>query len=375
MMMRSLIEQSDIYDLFCKAEDGQRLTLEDGLRLFATDDIFTLAHAADCVRQRLHKDKTYYVINRHINYSNICVNQCRFCAFSRSRESQDAYAMSLDEVFAHADSLKTQGARELHIVGGLHPDLPYDYYVEMIRGLAERLPDVHLKAFSAVEIAHLAKLSNKSTDEVLRELQAAGLGSLPGGGAEIFSERVRKIVCPEKIPARTWLDVHRAAHKIGLHTTCTMLFGHVEKPREVIEHLIQLRTLQHETNGFTAFVPLVFHPAHTDFSHLPSPSGMSRLRHLAIARLLLDNIAHLKVYWVVMGIEIAQIGLSFGADDLDGTVVKERICHTAGADAPQELTREALCEIIHQAGRVPVERDALYHEISPRQSAGKHHDA
>ena len=345
-----------------KMERGARLTDEDGLILQASRDLLAVGWLANRVRERLHGNKTFYNINRHLNYSNICVNRCRFCAFSRTKGEAGAWQYSLEEIFAKADADLPPGATELHIVGGLHPDLPLEYYLEMLRGLRERHPAVHLKAFTAAEIAHLARLGGLTVRTVLERLIDAGLGSLPGGGAEVFAPRTRRLTCAEKISPEEWLDVHRTAHRLGLRSNCTMLYGHLETAEERIEHLLRLRALQDETGGFQAFIPLAFHPRGSRLEDLPGPSGADDLRLVATARLMLDNIPHIKAYWIMLGVKTAQVALAFGADDLDGTVGEETISHMAGAESPQRLTIGELRKLIAEAGRTPVERDTLYRE-------------
>ena len=346
-----------------KVEAGERLTREDGIGLFQTGDLMALGALANGVRERLHGNKTYYNINRHLNYTNICVNRCRFCSFSRNKGQVGAWEYSLDEIFDKADSDLPAGATELHIVGGLHPDLPLEFYLEMLRGLKQRFPKVHLKAFTAVEIDHLAKIGECDVETVLARLIEAGLGSLPGGGAEVFAPDARKKVCGEKIDAETWIAIHHAAHRSGLRSNCTLLYGHVETVEDRVDHLIRLRALQDETGGFQAFIPLAFHPAASAMSEIPGPTGVDDLKVIAVARLMLDNIPHIKAYWISLGIKTAQVAQAFGADDLDGTVVEETIHHMAGSAAPQSLGVRDIERLIVEAGRTPVQRDSLYREI------------
>ncbi len=347
-----------------KVEEGRRLSAEDGLMLFRTPDLLGLGALANRVREARHGNKTYYNINRHINYSNVCVNTCRFCAFYRpTADSPGAWTYSLEQIFNKAVEEMPPGGDELHIVGGLHPDLPYAYYLEMLRGLKARLPHVHLKAFTAVEIAYLSKISGKHVRAVLEDLIEAGLGSLPGGGAEVLTPSSRREVCGEKLTGKGWLNIHRIAHRLGLKSNTTLLYGHKETIEDRVDHLIQLRDLQDETGGFQVFIPLAFHPENTAMSELPKPSGATDLRMIAVGRLMLDNFAHIKSYWIMVGTKIAQIAQHFGANDLDGTVVEETIYHMAGATTPQGLSVKELRKLILEAGRIPVRRDTLYREI------------
>lgn len=353
-----------------KALAAKRLDEADGLTLFTTPDLAGLCALANHVKERITGNRAFYINNQHINYSNICVDDCKFCAFGKKPSQDGAYEFSLDEVFARADQAAHRGARELHIVGGLHPTLPYSYYTDMLRGLKSRHPQIHLKCFTAVEIDFLASLYGRDVRETLEDLRSAGLDSMPGGGSEMFSERVRQILCPNKITPERWLEIHRIAHRLGIRSTCTMLFGHVEKPEERVDHILRLRALQDETRGFTAFVPLAFHPENTAFAHLPGPGGQDMLRTIAAGRLLFDNIEHVKVYWIMFTLPLAQVGLRCGADDLDGTVVEERVYHMAGAATPQGVEESDLCRMILDAGRTPVRRDSLYQEIpDPSQTA------
>jgi aminodeoxyfutalosine synthase len=342
-----------------KVECGERLTAEECLHLYRQADILELGRLANLVRERRNGNVTYFVVNRHINYTNVCVNQCRFCAFSREPSEEGAYAMTVPEIVEAATSVPGRFT-ELHIVGGLHPDLPFSYYIDMLSELKAALPNVHLQAFTAVEIAHIARIAGLSVRETLQRLIEAGLGSLPGGGAEVFAPRVREAVCPAKLPGDEWLDVMRTAHELGLRSNATMLYGHIETPEEKVDHLLRLRALQDETGGFMAYIPLAYHSANTDLGGRPSTTGIEDLKEVAIGRLALDSFEHVKSFWIMQGLKLAQVSLSFGADDLDGTVTEERITHAAGATTPQSLTRDELCGLIREAGRVPVERDTVY---------------
>ncbi len=346
-----------------RVEAGERLGREEGIALMRSRDLLGLGLLADGVTRLRTGDDVYFINNAHINYTNVCVLNCRFCGFARPRGAAGAYTMTLDEVEARAVAFAAQGARELHIVGGLHPDLPLAFYEEMLARLKARLPHVHLKAFTAVEIDHFARLSGLGVEEVLRRLRDAGLGSLPGGGAEIFAARVRRRICRPKISGERWLEVHRAAHRLGIRSNATMLFGHLETPEERVDHLLALRDLQDETGGFQCFVPLPFHPDGARLPGVPGPTGHDVLRVIAVSRLLLDNFKYVKAYWVALTPKLAQLALRFGANDLDGTVREERIYHAVGSSSPQAQGEEELVYAIVRAGRRPVERDSLYNPV------------
>ncbi|MBV9124349.1 MAG: aminofutalosine synthase MqnE [Planctomycetes bacterium] len=347
-----------------KVKAGRRLSFEDGLFLSEEADLFSLGELANLVRERQNGNHAYYNVNTHLNPTNVCVYRCTFCAFRADLKSSKGYVMSDDEILERAAEADRRGATELHIVGGLHHQLPYEWYLNVVRIIHRAHPRLHLKAYTAVEWDWFAQLTGRPTRDLLAEFQEAGLGSLPGGGAEIFHPEVRDQICEHKADADAWLRIHREAHQLGLRTNATMLYGHIEEPRHRIDHLCRLRELQDETGGFQTFIPLAFHPDHTRLSHLPRPSGLLDLRTMAVSRLMLDNFPHLKAYWVMLGIKTAQVALSFGADDIDGTVVHEKIYHDAGSDAPQELTVAELRRLIEEAGRVPVERDTLYHKVT-----------
>lgn len=363
--MRRLALKSDIGDIVEKVEQGVRLSFDDGVRLLKSNNLPVIGWMADIVRRRLNGDRTYYVVNRHINYTNVCKNRCRFCAFSKSESEPGAYTLTIDEVIEKAEVAKREvDFTELHIVGGLHPSLPFDYYLTMLSELKKRMPDVHLQAFTAVEVEHFSHISGLSVRDVLIKLRDAGLGSLPGGGAEVFSPRVRSQLCAEKLPAEGWLGVMRTAHELGIKSNATMLYHHVETPEETIDHLMRLRALQDETSGFLAFIPLSFHPKGTELEHQSKrSSGVEDLKIIAVSRLMLDNFPHIKVFWIMFGLKLAQVALSFGADDFDGTVVEEKITHSAGAETPEGLSVAEITRLISETGTVPVERDTLYNEV------------
>ena len=358
------IEDKRLAPVAEKVQAGGRLTFEDGLALYRTHDLLALGWLANSVRERLHGNVCYYNINRHINPTNVCVAHCRLCAFGRDPNVPGAYTMALEEVFRTAASGSTEAVTEFHIVGGLHPDLTFDYYLDLIRGLKQRFPQVHLKAFTMVEIGYFAKITKLPAREVLLKLKQAGLDSLPGGGAEIFHPRVRKVICDHKTSGQLWLQIARTAHELGLHSNATMLYGHIETEEERVDHLLKLRTLQDETRGFVCFIPLAFHPENTALAHLPKPTGFLDLKNIAASRLLLDNFPHIKAYWIMLTPRIAQVALRFGADDIDGTVVEEKIYHDAGATTAQGLRRSELLRLIREAGREPVERDTLYRAVT-----------
>ncbi len=343
-----------------KIKSDKRLSFKDGLELFKSQDLHHIGYLANLVREKKNQHHAHFIVNRHINYTNICKNGCKFCAFSAEEGAPGAYSMTLEEILASASAGMTAGIKEFHIVGGLHPKLPFDYYLAMLRELKAKFPQVHLQAFTAVEIDHLAEISGLALKDTLYALKEAGLGSLPGGGAEVFSQRVRDDLCPHKLSAEGWLRVMREAHEVGLHSNATMLYGHMETYEERLSHLLALRKLQDETGGFLAFIPLAFHPQNTKLVGYHMTTAVDDLKTLAISRLMLDNFPHIKAFWIMLGENLAQISLGFGVDDLDGTVVEEKITHAAGAQTSQALTRDQLVRLIRQAGYIPVERDTLY---------------
>lgn len=347
-----------------KVEARERLSFEDGVILYRTSDLLGVGYLANRVRERLHGDTTFFNVNRHINPTDVCTASCRLCAFGKGVRDASAYTMSHEEVWHRAGEGWTESVTEFHIVGGLHPTLTLDWYCEMLRGLKKRFPQVHLKAFTMVEIGYFAKRAKLSTREVLERLKEAGMDSMPGGGAEVFHDRVRRIICDHKLTGDEWIDTARIAHQLGVHSNCTMLYGHIETEDDRVDHLVKLRGLQDETNGFQTFIPLAFHPANTALHHLPRTSGFDDIRNIAVSRLMLDNIPHIKAYWIMMTPEIAQIALRFGADDIDGTVVEEKIYHDAGATTSQSLRRQDLLRLIREAGREPQERDTLYRPVT-----------
>jgi aminodeoxyfutalosine synthase len=350
-----------------KVRSGERLSAEDGLALFEHPNLLEVGALANEVRERMHGDRTYFNRNLHINATNVCEASCMFCSFARLQPGdKGAYTMSHQEAWGRLQARvdATDPITEIHIVNGLHPGLPFDYYTELLAGLKRIQPSIHLKAFTAVEVHYYAKKYGFSIEEVLQKLRAAGLDSIPGGGAEIFAPRVRKKICDDKCTGDEWLEVHRVAHRMGLRSNCTMLYGTIETVEERVDHMLQLRALQDETGGFQTFIPLAFHPDNNALMKLPGPTGTEDLRTYAVARLMLDNIPHLKAYWIMLGVKTAQTALWFGADDLDGTVQEERIYHMAGAETPQAMSPAEIVRIIRNAGRTPVERDTLYNVLA-----------
>jgi aminodeoxyfutalosine synthase len=352
-----------------RVEAGQRLSFEDGLFLHEHGDLFTLGELANLVRERKNGNNAFYNVNTHLNPTNVCVYRCTFCAFRSDLKAPKGYVMSDEQILERAAEADRRGATELHIVGGLHHQLPYEWYLNVVRIIHDAHPRLHLKAYTAVEWDWFERLTGRPTRVILAEFKEAGLGSLPGGGAEILHPEVRDKICEHKADADAWIRIHREAHQLGLRSNATMLYGHIEEPRHRIDHLCRLRALQDETGGFQTFIPLAFHPDHTKLEHLPKPSGLLDLKTMAISRLMLDNFTHIKAYWVMLGLKTAQLALSFGADDIDGTVVHEKIYHDAGSDSPQEITVAELRRLIEEAGRVPLERDTLYREVVRREGS------
>jgi len=352
-----------------KVLGGERLSFDEGVTLYRSGDILAIGWLANHVRERMHGNVAYFNVNRHINPTNVCVAACRLCAFGRKKDTAGAYTMALEEAWQTAASGYTEAVTEFHIVGGLHPDLPFQYFLDLIRGLKERFPQVHLKAFTMVEVAFLAKRAKLSIEDTLIKMKEAGVDSLPGGGAEIFADRVRHIICDHKIDGDQWLDTARLAHKVGLRSNATMLYGHVENEEDRVDHLIRLRAVQDDTGGFQTYIPLAFHPDNTALEHLPRTTGLLDIKQIAIGRLMLDNFSHVKAYWQMMSPKIAQIALRFGADDIDGTVIEEKIYHDAGATTPQGMRREELIRLIREAGREPVERDTMYRPVTRTENS------
>jgi aminodeoxyfutalosine synthase len=343
---------------------GERLSFDEGVTLATTDDLLGVGRLANHVRERLHGDATFFNVNRHLNPTNVCVASCALCAFAEKYGGVRGWTYTVEEAVEVAARDVTEAVTEVHIVGGLHPKLGVDYYEALFRALKARFPWVHLKALTMVELDFLAQRAKLPVDEVVRRLATAGLDSCPGGGAEIFAARVRELICDHKTTGERWLEIARTVHRLGIKSNCTMLYGQLETPEERVDHLVRLRALQDETGGFQCFIPLAFHPANTRLAHLPPTSGRLDLQTVALSRLLLDNIPHVKAYWIMLGAKGAQIALHFGADDLDGTVVDERITLAAGGQAGAGMARRDLEHLIREARRVPVERDTLYRAVT-----------
>ncbi|HEY6167995.1 MAG TPA: aminofutalosine synthase MqnE [Verrucomicrobiae bacterium] len=361
--MNFLLKQSSLRDLHDKVAAGERLSETDALRLFETKDLNALGALADFARERKVGNCASYIVNRYLNYSNYCILSCQFCSFARKKRDKDGFELSIEQMVEKAREALRLGITELHIVGGLHPSLPFSYYTDMLKALRALDSRLQLKCFTAIEILHLAWLARRSVEETLRELKAAGLDSLTGGGAEIFRKEVRSQIAKGKESAAEYLDVHRTWHRMGGRSTCTMLYGHVESLADRVDHLRQLRALQDETHGFTGFVPLPYQPENNDIPVHAPPTGFDSLRTIAVARLYLDNFDHITAYWVGMGLKLAQVALSYGADDLHGTIIEEHIFHMAGATSPQAQTEAEMVKAIREAGRVPVQRNTFYEAI------------
>jgi aminodeoxyfutalosine synthase len=340
----------------------ERLSLDDGLRLHAAD-LHAVGALANHVREELHGDRAYFNVNQHVNYTNICNKLCRFCAFQRLPGQDGAYWMTPEEAARKIEAQLGEPVTEVHMVAGIHPKLEYAYYLDLLRAVKSARPSIHIKAFPMVELDQIAKKARKPLEDVLPELIEAGLGSVPGGGAEIFSERVRQETYHLKISGDEWLAIARKVHQAGLKSNCTMLHGHIETVAERVDHLDRLRRLQDETGGFQTYIPLSFHPENSEMSDVPGPTALDELREIAVGRLMLDNIPHVKAYWILMDVAVAQLALAYGADDVDGTVVEEKIYHEAGATTPQRVSRDELIQWIRDAGRIPVERDTLYNVV------------
>lgn len=361
--MHFLAQRSELRDLYEKVAAGQRISEADALRLFQSTDLNAVGSIADLVRQRKVGDRASYIINRYINYSNYCILSCQFCAFARKKRDADGFQFSIEEIVQKAREALHLGITELHIVGGLHPSLPFSYYTDLLKALRGLDSRLQLKCFTAIEILHLAWLAKKPVKDTLVELKAAGLDSLTGGGAEIFRPEIRSQIARGKESAEEYLDVHRTWHQLGGHSTCTMLFGHIESVADRVDHLRQLRQLQDETKGFVGFVPLPYHPENNEIPVQHAPTGFDILRTIAISRIYLDNFDHITAYWVAMGLKLAQVALGYGADDLHGTILEEHIFHMAGATSPQLQTEAEMVKAVREAGRTPVQRNTFYEPI------------
>lgn len=368
--MQTRLQSLGLSDIAAKLDAGERLSFEDGVRLFRCPDLHAVGWLANRERERRHGARTYYNFNLRLEATNVCVASCLFCSFARLKPGdREAYTMSLEQVLDKLRQRADQPLTEVHVVNGLHPDLPFSYYTDLLRGLKAIRPSIHLKCFTAVEIAFFADLYGMTDERVLRELMAAGLDSLPGGGAEIFAERVRRRIAPDKADAARYLDIHRTAHGLGMRSNVTMLYGHIETDEERVDHMLRARALQDETGGFQAFIPLAFHPDNNRMRKLPAPTAADTLRVHAAARLVLDNIPHVKAFWIATGVDVAQLALWYGADDLDGTVQEERIYHMAGSRTPEAMSTAAIQRLIRAAGREPVERDTLYNVVAAAPAA------
>ncbi len=365
--MHFFVHRSELRDLWEKVASGQRLSEPEALRLFQTNDLNALGAIADLACQRKVGNRASYIVNRYINYSNYCILSCQFCAFARKKRDADGFQFTIEEIVQKAREALHLGITELHIVGGLHPSLPFTYYTGLLRALRALDPRLQLKCFTAIEILHLAWLAKKPVTETLAELKAAGLDSLTGGGAEIFRPEIRSRIARGKESAEEYLDVHRTWHRLGGRSTCTMLYGHVESIEDRVDHLRQLRQLQDETHGFTGFVPLPYHAENNAIPVPHAPTGFDTLRTIAVSRIYLDNFDHITAYWIALGLKLAQVALSYGADDLHGTIVEEHIFHMAGAKSPQLQTEAEMIKAIREAGRVPVQRNTFYEPIQVKQ--------
>ena len=363
--MYARIASAGLREVADKLDGGIRLELEDGVRLFTCPDLLAVGWLANREREKRHGDRTFFNHNIRLEATNVCVASCLFCAFARLQPGDDgAYTMSHEQAWGKLRERADQPLTEVHVVNGLHPDLPWDYYLELLRGFKRIRPDIHLKCFTAIEIAFFSELYGMTDEHVLRDLLDAGLDSLPGGGAEVFSERVRRKICHDKADADRYLAIHRLAHRLGMRSNVTMLYGHIETDEERVDHMLRARALQDETGGFQAFIPLAFHPDNNQMRKLPAPTAADTLRVHAVARLMLDNVPHVKAFWIATGVGVAQTSLWFGVDDLDGTVQEERIYHMAGAPTPEAMTPAEISRLIRIAGREPVERDTLYNVVS-----------
>jgi aminodeoxyfutalosine synthase len=362
--MRERLAKAGLTEIAGKLDAGTRLELADGIRLFDSPDLLAVGWLANRERERRHGRRAYFNHNIRLEATNVCVASCLFCSFARLKPGDPgAYTMSLDQAWDKLRSRSDQPLTEVHVVNGLHPDLPFSYYTDLLRGFKKIRPGIHLKCFTAVEIAFFADLYGKTDEQVLRELMDAGLDSLPGGGAEIFAERVRRKIAHDKCGTDRYLSIHRLAHGLGIKSNVTMLYGHIETAEERVDHMLRARALQDETGGFQAFIPLAFHPDNNQMRKLPAPSAADTLRVHAVARLMLDNIAHVKAFWIATGVDVAQTALWFGVDDLDGTVQEEKIYHMAGSKTPEGMTVRELERLIVAAGRQPMERDTFYNLV------------
>ena len=367
-----LLRRSGLEALHTKVREGRRLDFDDGMRLYRTSDLTAVGYLANLARERRSGDRTYFVRNLHINYTNICNKLCRFCSFYTAPNSQDGrgYALTPEEAAARVDRYRDEAIREIHMVAGINPKLPYGYYLDLVRAVKAARPEAQVKAFTMIELAQIARVAKRPLVDILPELRAAGLAACPGGGAEVFSERVHEELFRAKLDNEGWFEVARTVHRAGIRSNVTMLYGHIETPEEKVRHLLHVRELQDETGGFMCFVPLAFDPANTELSHLPATTGYANLREIAVGRLLLDNVEHVKAFWIMITPGVAQMALWYGADDLDGTVSHYEITHALGTHSHrQSLTVDQLLALSVEVGRIPVERDALYNVIDESRAA------
>ncbi|MFH1155356.1 MAG: aminofutalosine synthase MqnE [Pseudomonadota bacterium] len=362
--MKPIFRDNRLDTLYDKAESGTRFSREDGILLFNTQDLIGVGTLADRVRRQRHGNRAFYVYNQHLNYTNICKNRCQFCAYAVDSGQQGAYCWTMEEIEKRLMDRIDEPVDEIHIVGGLNPALDFDYFTDLLKTVKRVRPKASIKAFTCVEIDYLSGISGLSVDDTIQALKEAGLDMLPGGGAEVMSDRVRKRIFPKKIGSTRWLEIMEAVHRSGLTSNATMLYGHIETLEERVDHLIALRDLQDRTQGFSAYIPLAFHSKNTLLSHLPATTAVDDLKNVAVARLMLDNFPHIKAYWVMIGEKLAQVALAFGADDLDGTIIEERITHTAGATSAKGLTRSQMETMIRTAGFTPVQRDSFYRPVA-----------
>jgi aminodeoxyfutalosine synthase len=356
------ISDKNLFKILEKVEENIPLTLEEGIYLYKTEDFYGLIGIANYLTEKKHGYKRFFSVNKHINPTNYCINRCKFCAFSKKWEDKDGYALEIKEIVKLVEEAVENGVREIHIVSGLHPEWPYEYYVEIIKTIRWNFPFLTIKAYTAVEIDHLAKIGKKSVREVLTDLKNAGLDAMPGGGAEVFGKRIRSKICPEKISGERWLEIHKVAHELGIKTNCTLLYGHIEEIEDRIDHLIRIRELQSETGGFQSFIPLRYQKTEK-IKVTRETYGIDDIRTIAVSRLMLHNVPHIKAYWVMLGENIAQFALIAGASEIEGTVYGERIAHSAGTSSPDYLTKDRIIKLIKDIGKIPVERDGLYREL------------
>lgn len=373
-LIKAALERAGLGDLYEKVQAGERLSRADGLRLYQTPELSAMGFLANRVRERKHGQVTYYVCNQHINYTNVCNKRCLFCSFYASPRDPRGYVLSPEQVQERLRRYLDQPIREVHIVGGVNPWLPYSYYLELLRAVKEVRPEAHIKAFTMIELAQIARVGKKPVPEMLEDLKAAGLDAVPGGGAEVFSERVHEDLFQAKADSEGWLEMARQVHQAGLPSNATLLYGHIEQTAEKVNHLLRLRELQDETGGFLAFIPLSFHPERTALEHLPAPTGCEDLREIAVARLILDNIPHIKSFWIMNTLPVTQVALWYGADDVDGTIQEYEITRDPITDRRQALPQAQLVDLIREAGREPVERDALYRPVGPPLDGARRED-